>query len=183
MKNSRGGSAPRKILIHPVDYILFRNLISFAFARCRARGARFCDLRRACASIALIFPRWLRRKSSSRDRKSTSLRGEITAAAQDVTSRKPDITIRPDFRPVAGAPKGEGPADSISISLDDASHMGALRQAFREIARRHELSLAEASTSSGVVRFDFTFNGVAHAHRLRGDAGCGAIARDRAVVR
>jgi polysaccharide deacetylase 2 family uncharacterized protein YibQ len=105
------------------------------------------------AAIFLLFLSGCAKKPLTRSQVHI-ITGEITAAAQDLTSHKPDITIRPDFRPIAGAPKGQGPADSISITLDDASQMNALRQAFGEIARRHNLSLTEASTG-GVVRFNF----------------------------
>lgn len=84
--------------------------------------------------------------------------GEITAAAQGAAPRKPEITIRPE------SPRGEGTADSITISLDDDSHMKTLRQTFREIARRHGLSLAESS-NDGVDLFDFAFKGV-HTHAV-----------------
>ena len=153
MKNSRGRLAPRETFIREISFSKF----NFVHVTSLPGPARFCRICAALAVIVLFFLAGCAQKPLTRSQIHI-ISGEITAAAQDVTSRKPDITIRPDFRPVAGAPKGQGPADSISISLDDDSHMGALRQAFREIARRHGLLLAENS-ADGVVRFNFTFAG------------------------
>jgi polysaccharide deacetylase 2 family uncharacterized protein YibQ len=153
VKNSRGSSPPPQHFV-PANIARKFNpraaIPSLQFARLSKALAAF-------AAIVFLFLAGCSKKPLTRSQVHV-ISGEITAAAQDVTSRRPDITIRPDFRPVAGVPKGQGPADSISISLDDASHTDALREAFREIARRHNLSLAEA-TSNGVVRFNFTFAG------------------------
>jgi polysaccharide deacetylase 2 family uncharacterized protein YibQ len=153
VNNSRGRMAPRGTFIREIYFSRF----NFVHLTSLFGLARFCGICAALAVTALFFPAGCAQKPLTRSQIHI-ISGEITAAAQDVTSRKPDITIRPDFRPVAGAPKGQGPADSISISLDDDSHMGALRQAFREIARRHGLLLAE-NAADGVVRFNFTFAG------------------------
>jgi polysaccharide deacetylase 2 family uncharacterized protein YibQ len=153
VKNSRGRSAPLKNFIREISVSTF----NFVHVTSSPGFARVCKILAAPALIALFFLAGCAQKPLTRSQVHI-ISGEITAAAQDVTSRKPDITIRPDFRPAKDAPKGQGPADSISISLDDDSHLGALRQAFREIARRHGLLLAENS-ANGVVRFNFAFAG------------------------
>lgn len=151
MKNSRGRPASPPVFIRANSHSKF----SFFRPPARRRVARFSA---ALAAIAMLFAAGCARKQLTRSQVHI-ITGEITAAAQDVSSHKPEITIRPDFRPAPGAPKGQGPADSVSITLDDASQVGALREAFGEIAKRHKLSLAEAS-SGGVVRFDFAYNGM-----------------------
>jgi uncharacterized protein len=158
VKTSRGGSAPRKILIRDNSTYKASREIDCAYAlseQRRARGRLFAT----CVATALIFLGGCAKKQLTRSQVHI-ITGEITSAAQDLTSHKPDITIRPGFRPVPNTQKGVGPADSISITLDDASRMDALREAFGAIARRHRMSFAQAPTSSGVVRFDFAFNGV-----------------------
>jgi polysaccharide deacetylase 2 family uncharacterized protein YibQ len=152
VRNSRGRLAPRQNITREIS----DSKIAWERSSLPAT-ARFRQIFTALATIALFFLAGCVKKPLTRSQVHV-ISGEITAAAQDVTSRKPDITIRPDFRPVQGAPKNQGPADSISISLDDESHMNGLRQAFREIARRHGLSLAE-NTADGVERFNFAYAG------------------------
>jgi uncharacterized protein len=148
VKKSRGESAPRPILIRA-------NFPSqFDSAPASLARARFFTV---LIAIALICLAGCTKKQLTRSQIHI-ISGEITAAAQDLTSHKPEITIRPDFRPAPGATKGEGPADVISISLDDASQMDALRESFGEIANRHKLAMAE-STVAGVVRFNFAYYG------------------------
>ena len=84
--------------------------------------------------------------------------GEIVSAAQRVTGRKSEITIRPE---IAHSPSGTPSrlaADDIFISLGDPSQAVALRQALAEISQRHGLSVAETS-QGGVIRFDFASHG------------------------
>ena len=152
MKNSRGRSAPRQNITREIS----DSKIAWDRSSLPATP-RFRQVFTALAALTLFIVAGCARKPLTRSQVHV-ISGEITAAAQDATSRKPDITIRPDFRPVQGAPKSAGPADSISISLDDESHMNALRQAFGEIARRHGLSLAE-NTVDGVERFNFSYAG------------------------
>ena len=83
---------------------------------------------------------------------------EIVSAAQRVTGRKSEITIRPEVQaPRPGAPPRLA-ADNIYVSLTDPSQAAALRQALAEIARRHKLSIVESSTG-GVIRYDFSRDG------------------------
>jgi len=82
---------------------------------------------------------------------------EVVSAAQRVTARKSEVTIRPEFRTSWIFWRNQL-ADDIYLSLENASQADGLRQALAQIARRHRLSLAETS-SAGVIRVDFTFRG------------------------
>ena len=84
--------------------------------------------------------------------------GEIVAAAQKVAGHKSEIAIRPELQPAKHGISTQLAADNIYISLADPSQTLALTQALTDIARRHDLAIAQ-TTSSGVIRFDFTFNG------------------------
>lgn len=91
----------------------------------------------------------------------SELRGvtnEIVGAAQRVAGRKSEITIRPEIQPSRSGAHGQLVADNIYISLADAAQVGALQHDLAEIARRHNFSVAESS-SSGVIRFDFSRDG------------------------
>lgn len=83
---------------------------------------------------------------------------EVVGAAQQVTGRKSEITIRPEVRQSSNGAKSRLVADDIYISLRDSSEIGAIRQALIAIAKRHELSFGETA-SGGVTRFDFLSNG------------------------
>lgn len=83
---------------------------------------------------------------------------EIVGAAQRVAGRKSEITIRPEIQPSRSGAHGQLVADNIYISLADAAQVGALQHDLAEIARRHNISVAESS-SSGVIRFDFSRDG------------------------
>jgi polysaccharide deacetylase 2 family uncharacterized protein YibQ len=85
--------------------------------------------------------------------------GEIVAAAQKITGRKSEIAIRPELQPTKHGVSTQLAADNIYISLTDPSQTSALAQALTEIAHHHHLAITE-TTSSGVVRFDFTFSGI-----------------------
>jgi uncharacterized protein len=82
---------------------------------------------------------------------------EIVTAAENVTQRKSEITIRPEHQPFQGA-ANQLPADNIYVSLADPSQTSALTRALDQIARRHKLDIVETS-SGGVLRFDYAFNG------------------------
>jgi polysaccharide deacetylase 2 family uncharacterized protein YibQ len=112
----------------------------------------------ALAALAALFFCGCSKKTISK----TELRAitsDVVAAAQKITGRKSEITIRPELQPSKSGAPGKLAADDIYISLPDASETGSLAQALGEIARRHELSVAQ-TTSAGVVRFDFAFDGV-----------------------
>jgi len=82
---------------------------------------------------------------------------EVVAAAEKVTQRKSEITIRPEHQPSQGTATGQLPADSIYVSLTDPAQTSALTRALDQIARRHKLDIVE-TTSGGVLRFDYAFN-------------------------
>jgi polysaccharide deacetylase 2 family uncharacterized protein YibQ len=110
-----------------------------------------------CAAL-LLFIAGCSKKSLSK----TELRGvtgEIVAAAQKITGRKSEIAIRPELQPTKHGVSTQLAADNIYISLTDPWQTSALAQALTDIAHHHHLAITE-TTSSGVVRFDFTFNGI-----------------------
>jgi polysaccharide deacetylase 2 family uncharacterized protein YibQ len=87
-----------------------------------------------------------------------AITSEIVSSAQKITGHKSEITIRPQAdRSIAGVPT-QSAADNIYISLSDPSQTGPLENALADIARRHNLQVV-ATTSGGVIRFDFTLNG------------------------
>jgi polysaccharide deacetylase 2 family uncharacterized protein YibQ len=85
--------------------------------------------------------------------------GEVVAAAQRIPGRKSEVTIRPELQPSKIGVGGRAVVDNIYVSLSDASQTGAFKQALDKIAQRHKLSVVE-TTSPGVVRFDYAFDGV-----------------------
>ncbi|MGA7622883.1 MAG: divergent polysaccharide deacetylase family protein [Candidatus Acidiferrales bacterium] len=84
---------------------------------------------------------------------------EVVDAAQRIDGVNAGITIRPEMQPTNSGFASPPSADSISISLTDASQTSALAQSLSTIAQRHKLSVSETSLS-GENRFDFTSNGV-----------------------
>jgi len=82
---------------------------------------------------------------------------EVVAAAEKVTQRKSEITIRPEHEPNRSAAAGQLPADNIYVSLTDPVQTSALTRALDQIAHRHKLDVVETS-SGGVLRFDYAFN-------------------------
>jgi hypothetical protein len=83
---------------------------------------------------------------------------EIVDAAQRSTSHKSEITIRPERQAVQGNSTGEPVPDDIYVSPADPSQVSALRQSVASIAKRHKLSVTEAS-SGGVLRIELAFEG------------------------
>jgi polysaccharide deacetylase 2 family uncharacterized protein YibQ len=87
-----------------------------------------------------------------------AITGEIVSSAQKITGHKSEITIRPQAdRSIAGVPT-QSAADDVYISLSDPSQTGPLEDALADVARRHNLRVV-ATTSGGVIRFDFISNG------------------------
>jgi hypothetical protein len=84
---------------------------------------------------------------------------EIVSAAEKTTAHKSEITIRPESNVARGNETGDLVVDDIYVSPADSSQLSALRQSITGIARRHKLSIAEAS-AGGVVRIDLAFEGV-----------------------
>jgi polysaccharide deacetylase 2 family uncharacterized protein YibQ len=87
-----------------------------------------------------------------------AITSEIVSTAEKVTQHKSEITIRPEHQPFKGATTGRIPADNVYVSLTDPAQTSALTQALDQIARRHKLDIVESS-SGGVLRFDYGFNG------------------------
>ena len=104
------------------------------------------------AALACLLLSGCAKKSLSKS-ELRSITSEITAATQRVTSRKSEITIRPEF-----ASSSRLPVDHIFVTLSDSSELPVLRHSFSSIARRHSLDLSESS-SQGIARFDFSFRG------------------------
>jgi uncharacterized protein len=84
---------------------------------------------------------------------------EIVSAAQRISGRRSEVTIRPELQPSKIGAGRSSVTDNIYISLSDSSETNAIRKALEEIADRHKLSVVETS-SAGLVRFDCTFDGV-----------------------
>jgi len=92
----------------------------------------------------------------------TEIRGvtsEIVSAAQRISGHRSEVTIRPELQPSQTGAGGSSVTDNIYISLSHGSEANAIRKTLEEIADRHKLSMVETS-SAGVVRFDYTFDGV-----------------------
>jgi polysaccharide deacetylase 2 family uncharacterized protein YibQ len=85
-----------------------------------------------------------------------AITAEVVAAAEKVTQRKSEITIRPEHQPFQGA-AGQPPVDNIYVSPTDPAQASAMTRALDQIARRHKLDIVETS-SGGVLRFDYAFN-------------------------
>lgn len=88
-----------------------------------------------------------------------AITAEVVNAAQRVTGRKSEVTIRPEFERSFFGLRTRLAADDIYVSRADPAQTGALRQALEEIARRRHLSFTEHSTAGG-IRFDFSSHGV-----------------------
>jgi polysaccharide deacetylase 2 family uncharacterized protein YibQ len=84
---------------------------------------------------------------------------EVVAAAQKIPGRKSEVSIRPELQGYKIGANGRSVVDNIYVSLSEASQTGAFKQALEKIAQRRKLSMVE-TTSPGVVRFDYTFDGV-----------------------
>jgi uncharacterized protein len=103
---------------------------------------------------------------------------EVVAAAERITGRKSEISIRPEIQRSPVGAQGRLAADDIYISLREASQTGALKQALGEIADRHKLSFDETSRD-GVIRFEFAFKGT-RTHTIHVVAPLAARAQPRA---
>jgi polysaccharide deacetylase 2 family uncharacterized protein YibQ len=86
-----------------------------------------------------------------------AITAEVVAAAENVTQRKSEITIRPEH-PLSPGAASQPPGDDIYVGLTDPSQTSALTRALDQIARRHKLDIVETS-SGGVLRFDYAFHG------------------------
>ena len=97
-----------------------------------------------------------KKKSKAELREVTS---EIVTAAQKISGRKSEVTIRPELLLSKNGTPGKLGSDNVYLSLSDASQAGAIAKALDEIARRHELSVRE-TTSDGILRFDYVTGGI-----------------------
>lgn len=88
-----------------------------------------------------------------------AITSEVVAAAEKVTQKKTDITIRSEHQSYVAEAGGAAPADAIYVTLTDASQTRTLTQALDQIARRHKLEIG-ARSSGGLLRFDFAYNRV-----------------------
>ena len=94
-------------------------------------------------------------KKSFSKKELRAVTAEIVSAAQKATSRKTEITIRPDLQPEGSSRLA---ADDIFVTFTDASQMPAFTQSLDAIAQRHKLSVS-AAVAGGVARFDLAFDG------------------------
>lgn len=144
MSGSRGLLVPP--LIHP------RAALRSPLAILHSRG-----IFAAFLAAVFLFLIGCGRKSLSKA-ELRGITGEVVAAAQKATQRKTEITIRPEMATARSGSSARLAADNIYVTLSGANQANALAQSLGEIARRHDLSLTE-NTSSGVVRFEYAFRG------------------------
>jgi len=112
----------------------------------------------ACATFVLLFVAGCGKKTISKS-ELRAITGEIVGAAQKINGHKSEIAIRPEPQPAKRGSSSALAADNIYISLSDPPQTAAFAQALNAIARKHDLSVTEA-TSSGMIRFDCAFHGV-----------------------
>jgi polysaccharide deacetylase 2 family uncharacterized protein YibQ len=110
----------------------------------------------ACAAV-LLFLAGCGEKTLSKS-ELRAITGEIVSAAQKINGHKSEIAIRPQLQTAKHGSSKALAADNIYISLNDPSQTAAFAQALQAIARKHELTVTE-TTSSGVIRFDCAFHG------------------------
>src|ERR1700685_2248403 len=80
---------------------------------------------------------------------------EMVAAAQNITSRKSEVTVRPEMGQAAD---GSGPlrvADHLEIALDKAAQASPVQKALDAVARRHGLVRLGGRTSDGALEVDY----------------------------
>ena len=96
----------------------------------------------ACAAVVLLFLAGCGKKTLSKSELRT-VTGEIVAAAQKINGHKSEIAIRPELHPTKHGSSSSLSADSIYISVSDASQTAAFAQALQAIARKHDLSITD----------------------------------------
>jgi len=83
---------------------------------------------------------------------------EVVVAARKITSNKSQIVVRPEIQ---GSPRGGVvPVDDIYISLADSAQAALVNQSLVETARRHGLALTAKTASAGMIRLDYSLNGI-----------------------
>ncbi len=160
MRRSRGPSLPRGLVqwIRNSGELLSAPLATNAFPCLRNQSLRVSGFLFPSAAIIFFFISGCGTRKISKA-EIRAITGEVVAAAQKITGRKSEVTIRPEIQAANVGTGGRLVADNIYVSLSDASQKDPITKVLDEIARHHKLSMAE-STSGGVVRFDYAFNGV-----------------------
>ena len=125
------------------------------------------------AALVLFLAGCAKRSLSSAELRDVT--SEVVAAAQRLTGHRSQISIRPEYEPAWLGSEGVLVAENINVALANPSQIGALGQAFAQIARRHRLSFSESSTPGG-TRFDFAFRGK-RTHSIFVNAPGGSSAR------
>jgi polysaccharide deacetylase 2 family uncharacterized protein YibQ len=98
---------------------------------------------------------------------------EMMAAAQNITSRKSAVTVRPEMGQSAD---GSGPvrvADHLEIVLDRASQAPSMQRTLDAVARRHGLTRLGGSASDGAFKFEYGV-GERRTHLIQLDVATGA---------
>jgi polysaccharide deacetylase 2 family uncharacterized protein YibQ len=131
---------------------------SNSFPRYRKSRVDLWSILFSLPAIALLFLSGCGSKKISKG-EIRAVTSEIVAAAQKIPGRKSEVTIRPELQPSRIGEGGRSVVDNIYVSLSDASQTSGFADALEKIARRHKISLVE-TTSPGVVRFDYAFDGV-----------------------
>ena len=107
--------------------------------------------------FAVLFLSGCSRKSPTTSQL-RAITSEIVSAAQRVTARKTEVTIRPELGRSWLTRHNHVVADDIYASLESPTQAVVLENAIAEIARRHGLTLTQTS-SSGVIRIDLALHG------------------------
>jgi polysaccharide deacetylase 2 family uncharacterized protein YibQ len=84
---------------------------------------------------------------------------QMVAAAQKVTDRRAEISIRPQMEALSNGHRGALAADHIYVTLADAAQEAALERALDQVARRNGMTLAPRSSTPGLIRLDYLKGG------------------------
>jgi polysaccharide deacetylase 2 family uncharacterized protein YibQ len=84
---------------------------------------------------------------------------QMVAAAQKVTGRRAEITIRPQMEALPNGRRGGLAADHIYVTLADAAQEAALEQDLDQVARRNGMTLAPRASGPGLIRLDYIKGG------------------------
>jgi polysaccharide deacetylase 2 family uncharacterized protein YibQ len=84
---------------------------------------------------------------------------QMVAAAQKVTDRRAEISIRPQMEALPNGRRGGLAADHIYVTLADPAQEAALEQTLDQVARRNGMTLAPRSSTAGLIRLDYLKGG------------------------
>jgi uncharacterized protein len=84
---------------------------------------------------------------------------QMVAAAQKVTDRRAEISIRPQMEALPNGHRGGLAADHIYVTLADPAQEAALEQTLDQVARRNGMTLAPRSSTPGLIRRDYLKGG------------------------